>query len=302
MYTLSQTLADQHNLNVLCADRPWGQVHEKFRGNAYYGAASVLKEYAGIPQTTPLNIIVPHGPSRSGTWVWSSERKNKLKRVFCYPPHRKKAYQMVGKKTILSAAPFAYAAEMLKKEPKPKRRGTLFFLSHSTRHVTTILDFQKLSDMLVDWDEKYRPVTLCIYWRDYNLGRHCLFRDRERGLQVISAGHMRDPNFLYRLYHLCSMHKYASGNAIASYIFYSIKAGCSYFYTKMDFVFTGDPEKLRRSGVVPKDKGYIRRVAEIQAMFTHPHKRMSVEQLALVDYYLGTQHLKSPKELRKVLL
>ncbi len=291
MRTLTQTLADQNDLDTLCADRPL-RTREKFSANDYYGGAAVLKEYAGIPQKKPLRVIVPHGPSLSETQLWRAERKNKLSRVLCYPSYREKVYWEIGKRPILSAAPFAYAVKQVAIDSS-KRKGTLFFPRHSTHHVTVHMDFDKLADMLVSWDEEYQPVTVCIYWRDYNLGYHIPFQ--ERGLRIVSAGHMFDPNFLYRLYHLCSRYKYSSGNGLGSYIFYSVKAGCSYFYTDAEFTCTGD---LERSLGVAEEA----RTSMLKEIFHQRREKMTLDQLNLVDYYLGVRYLKSPKELRKVIL
>ena len=58
-------------LENLAADRPLITV-EAFNANDFYGNASVLKEYCGLPDGFPLPGILPHGPSMHGK-VWDAE-------------------------------------------------------------------------------------------------------------------------------------------------------------------------------------------------------------------------------------
>jgi hypothetical protein len=150
--------------------------------------------------------------------------------VLCYPPYRERSYrEHTDKRVVLSAAPFLYVAEMLKNEPRPERSGTIFFPSHSTHWNTAHMDYELMAKQLTLLPDQYQPITVCIYWRDVNLCRHIPFQDC--GIKVVSAGHIyQNPYFLHRLYHLCSLHRDASGNAPGSHLFYSVTAGCSYFH------------------------------------------------------------------------
>jgi hypothetical protein len=136
-----------------------------------------------------------------------------------------------------------------------------------------------------------------MYWRDFNLGRHIPFQ--ERGLPIVSAGHIYDSAFLYRFYHFCSMHRYAAGNGLGSYIFYSVKAGCSYFYfDKVGYSYKID-RKVHTDGLPAEAPA-----AELalKSLFGVPRPSMTAEQLKTVDYYLGAGYLKSPRELKQQLL
>ena len=297
MLTLTETLSSQNDLESLCADRPL-RTREAFTPNAYYGIDRILKEYAGLPRACSLKVVVPHGVVLDENFVWEAEKKALVPGVFCYPPYREPAYwAQTGKKVFLSAAPFLYLVEMLQDQPQPARQGTIFFPQHSTHHVTAETDFEGLAEELAQLGSEYQPVTVCIYWRSFNLGHHLPFE--KRGMRIVSAGHMYDPAFLYRFYHLCSLHRYASSNGLGSHMFYSLKSGCSYFH--FDCVkphLVADDLVLNRD--VSKTSPAIE--AALKALFRSPQPSVVAEQLDTADYYLGAEYLRSPRELRKLLL
>jgi hypothetical protein len=302
--TLQDTLASQCDLPRLCADRP--QVtNEIFAPNAFYGMNAVLKLYAGLPQTYALKAVVPHGMVFNDSYVWRNEANAPVPVVLCYPPYRQRAYAShTTKEVILSASPFLYAAEVLKTQPRPERRGTIFFPAHSTHWSTVHADFERLADELTRLEGEYQPVTVCMYWRDFNLGLHVPFQ--KRGLPVVSAGHIfGDSDFLYRYYHLCSLHRYASGNGVGSHLFYSVKAGCSYFHFDNDELSYETPPEHYSRVFVGEQHEYPPETAiecALKSLFGEARRLMTEEQLRTVDYYLGASYLRSPRELREQLL
>lgn len=293
--TLGRTLKEQQNLGKLCADRQPHTV-EKFGGSNFYGVANIYKQYAGLPLTKPLPGIVLHGVSLHTHWVWIREANAGVPAVYCYPEFRREIYEKHGKKIILSASPFAYAAEMLKGQAQPERKGLIFFPTHSSHHITSKYNGDILAEKLSEFDDKYKPITICLYWKDYLLGAAKPFQ--ERGFKVISAGHMFDKLFMYRFYHLCSTHKYASGCDIQSQIFYSVKAGCIYFTTEFPYHHIGD-----KPGALDRDMGKGgKHVERVREAFRNPTDMVTSGQKELVDYYLGMKYFKSRKGLRNDLL
>ena len=294
--TLEDTLASQTDLSRLCSDRPL-RTNEIFAPNAYYGNDLILKEYAGLPPSYRLKVVIPHGLIMSEDFIWKAEAKAPLPAVLCYSSHRQCVYASRANKHVFhSAYPFVYLVEMLKRDPAPERRGTIFFPAHSTHHVTAQMDFEAVAEKLLRLGTQYEPVTVCIYWRDFNLGHHTAFE--RRGLQIVSAGHMYDPAFLFRFYHLCSIHRHASSNSIGSSLFYSVKSGCSYFCLD-----SGTVSHIAEDHVLKRDVSSsepARRDA-LESLFRTPRETTTAEQMEAVDYYLGIKYLKSPLELRRQL-
>lgn len=296
MIGLAQVLDEQKNLNKLCANRGNPTV-DRFRGNGFYGMADVYKTYARIPVETPLNGVVPHGPYLSDTWLWKAEAKANLPYIYCYPEFRQAVYKRhTNKKIVLSACPFIYIEHMLKDELKPERNGTLFFPVHSSKCVSIQQDYNKLADKLVSIDEKYQPIDVCIYWRDYLAGAAEPFL--QRGLRVVSAGHIYDRLFLYRLYHLLSQYQYASGNKLGSHLFYTVRSGCSYFNIDFSYKFIASPRALRENCEDIKAE----RRNEINQIFEMQTQASTEKQQDMVNYYLGAAYFKTREELRREIL
>ncbi|GAB1543055.1 hypothetical protein NUACC21_57290 [Scytonema sp. NUACC21] len=302
MLTLKETLSNQNNLYHLCLNSHF-QTHEFFFGNAFYGNDFILKQYAGLPETYPLKAVIPHGVYL-GDSIWEAEIYSPLPVIFAYPSYHEKTYinliqkNTINKVVIPSASPFLYLVELLKEYPKPERKGTIFFPAHSTHHVIVQADWERLAEELLNLSEEYQPVTVSIYWKDFELGRHIPFQ--KRGMRIVSAGHMFDKNFLLRFYHLCSTHRYSASNEIGSNLFFSIKAGCSYFYMdKFQYYYTAESEEILKRDVHPTISG---RDEVLKSLFKNPKPCMTIEQLKTVDSYLGAEYLKSPEELRQQLL
>jgi hypothetical protein len=243
--SLEQVLSDQEDLRGLCADREL-VTREIFQWNDFYGNATILKLYARLPQSYPLKIVIPHAISFSATHMAEGEARFPLPVVHCYPQARKAAYLRSTRKLVLdAAAPFLYVRELLADQAGPNRSGTIFFPSHSTHHIEARYSVDEIAVRLRQLDEKYAPITICLYWRDVNAGLQDVYA--RHGFRVVSAGHIYDPLFQFRLFHLCTMHRFSASSELTSAMFFSIAAGCQYAYipgTPTEYV--ADPETLTR--------------------------------------------------------
>jgi len=304
MITLQEVLDEQKDLPKLCAKRGNPTI-DAFHGNGYYGVADIYKTYAEVPLNKPLNGIVPHGVGFDPKWVWSGAAKANVPYIYCYPDHCQKQYKRdTNKKVILSASPFVYVMEMLKNQPKPERRGTLFLPLHSTRFVIIQQDYEELANLLLTFDEKYQPVHVCIYWRDRLLGAAKPFQSK--GIPVVSAGHMFDRLFMYRLYHLFSQYQYTSSNLQSNSLLYGVKAGCTFFHTRLPFkpvasarILKRDAGNINTKHMTKLGRAFAPRSDTTGAfLWEERNDTTTPEQKRLVDYYLGTAHLKTKKQMR----
>lgn len=296
--TLEETLEDQKDLKKLCTDRPL-ETNEIYWLNAVYGLDWILKEYANLPYDEPLKAVIPHGIYLTEDVIIDPDATADLPVILCRSLHEYRGYQKLimkygfNKLVLYSACPFLYVVELLKHVPKPERKGTIFFLPHSTPYMTLQTDFEALAEELESLEDKYQPVTVCAYWSDVNLDHHVPFQ--QRGFKIVSAGHMYDPRFLFRFYHLCSTHRYSTSNALGSHLFYSIKSGCSYFHLeKISCAYKTEE---------PNQQKYIEKWSSVEensdlpSLFKFPPSERNKEQIKIADYYLGTDHFKSPDEL-----
>jgi hypothetical protein len=296
LLTLKNTIDDQSDLIELCCDRVL-KTEELFKPNAYYGNDFVLKKYSSISNNKSLKIVIPHGVYLTGSFVWVEE-KNAI--IPCLYYHSRNRYEIYNNKTnkilLPAASPFVYLTELLKDQPKPEREGSIFFPSHSTHHVVSETDFENLAAAIEQLDDKYKPVSVCMYWRDYNLGHHEIFQ--KKGFRIVSAGHMFDPCFLFRLYHLCSIHKYSISNELGSHLFYSLKSGCSFFFCNYEqTTYKATVGILERDAPIP-DREIVK---SLLGLFSKPTDKPTDEQLHVADDLMGVEYLKSPDELREEL-
>lgn len=290
-----QLLSEADDIERLCRPRDL-RTSEIFAPNAFYGNDLVLKQYAGLPPDRPLKAVVPHGIVFDRSYVWESERRALLPAVLAYNDDRAQAYaRTTGKLPIRTAVPFAYLPKLLGAVPPGERSGTLFFPGHSSHRATAHADFAGMADALTRLDAKYLPATVCIYWRDHELGRHRPFL--ERGLRVVSAGHIFDAAFLFRLFHLCQRHRYAASNHVGSSLLYSVLAGCRFFVLPgFGVIYSGVQahleQDLSRGGEL---------LGELAAAFGAPADEITARQSSLAAGTCGLDHLLGPAELRAVL-
>jgi hypothetical protein len=299
MYTLEQVLADQQDLDTLCADRPL-RTRELFSGNSFYGHDYILKHYASLPTDYVLKAIIPHAVYVHDKPHWQREISLPVPVNYIYPPHLMLVYaQATGRLTASFCSPFLYLLKLLEEQPKPARQGTLFFPVHSTEHISAVTDLEKLADTLLALEEPFHPVTVCVYWADYLRGQHLPFQ--KRGLKIVSAGHRYDPFFLFRFYHLCSLHQYAASNEFGSALFLSIAAGCSFFFHNIEQpVCYTRASRYQQKSKTQIDNPDIKATAI--TLFSEVCTPPTTEQQQFVAYFLGADFLLSPAQLRKKLL
>lgn len=291
--TFQEALTDQDDLEDLCSDREL-VTREPFHQNAFYGDDRILKMYADLPLGATLKVIIPHGVNLDSEFVSEAERDARLSIVHCYPPSRATVYrEQMKKEVVLSASPFLYTIALLGEKVIKQRHGTIYFPHHSTPAITASMDNEMLAEKLQQLDTRFQPITVCIYWRDFNLGHHLPFI--RRGFRIVSAGHRSDPNFLFRLYHLLSLHRFAGGNELGSHIFYAVAAGCPYFHLEgYNAEFVADELSLRQMRAKPNKLTTER----IKAVFNIDQLSNTERQLQTANYYLGADYFRSPAELR----
>lgn len=292
-FTPGETLSLQRDLDGLCAERAL-ETRELFAPNAYYGNDLALKAYCGWPADRPLKVIIPHGVVFNRDYLWGAEVRASLPVVLAYPDYRIPAYRAGSRKLIVAgAAPFVFVCRMMQRVPVPQRAGTLFFPAHSTHGVNAETDHHAIAARLSRLDQKYLPVRICIYWKDFLAGRHLPYADR--GFEILSAGHMFDPAFMFRLYHLLSMHRFAASTTEGSYIFYAVQAGCIYFH------LPGFDTRLQPRTEANRTEFCAHPEAEaVLPAFLTETGEVSSKQAQIVETFMGARNIASPAALRKI--
>lgn len=177
------------------------------------------------------------------------------------------------------------------------RTGTVVFPAHSSHHIIAEFDYQSYADELIRLPDKYHPVVVCMYWKDWLIGRARPFLDR--GLPVVSAGHIYDDLFQYRLYDICRHFRFATSNILGTHLFSSVKAGCSFFLTGRDCGISYSNLLNMPFEASCSNPTETKRLAH--ELFNKPVNLVTSRQLEFVDSCIGTAYFRGKKEMRSIL-
>lgn len=275
---------------------------EVFPPNGYYGHADALKRYAAYPLEKPLKAVIQHGYNfLDDQFIFGGEMEAALPVFFPPNPQRAGLYHEAsgGKPAIPIGAPFLYAQRLIEEvapiERQPQRAGTLVFPIHSTRLIEASFDHEEYANLLDSMPEEFKPISVSIYWRDFLDGKHLPYA--KKGFEIVSAGHMLDPGFIYRVYLNCRRFKYACSNEYSSSLFYAVASGCRFFHLPSGPVshYAKNPEKLVFQTLTePQRKNF-------EKLFSYSDLAPFAEQSAFALSALGADCIKTPQELNALL-
>ncbi|MHB1016852.1 MAG: hypothetical protein ACYC2X_03035 [Coriobacteriia bacterium] len=286
---------EQLDLAALCADRQLSS-SELFKPNDWYGMATVLKHYAGLPIDQQLKVLLPHGIYFNDHFVVGFERAAALPVVLGFEPQRLPLYAAGGVLAASLAAPFCFA-NCLVNHAEP-RRGCLFVPMHSTHWLTMNTDWTAAADIAAGLHTEQEPVSVVIYWRDYLLGHHKPFT--ERGLRVVSAGHMFDPNFLLRQAWLLQSHARVVTNGLGSHVYYATHAGCPVHIIPQEYAIGVHESVASETPTLSPERAKAWRA--VSEEFERTEGAITDAQRALAAHYLSSDHMLEPDELAELLL
>lgn len=281
-------------LELLAADRKENTV-EAFTPNDFYGHASLLKRYCELPEDYVIRGVLPHGPCISSK-IWEVEKNHPFRARFLLSQTQREVYRSQSSKDLyVIGSPLLYAAKLLAKEVAELRenaQGTIVFPAHSTHHITSEFDHEGFINGLKQVAETDHPVTVCLYWRDIQLGRHHEYLNA--GFQCTTAGHMFDKGFLERMLKIIVSHKKAVTNRIGSSSLFAAALGLPVSFTELEVAHSADSEQFSRE-VAPHDLPLVEPFIEAGSPVTT--KTLETQQ-RLAQEATGFDQLLSPEALR----
>lgn len=290
---------NQENLNEICKRRSL-KSSELHSFNDHYGNASIIKEYCNLPLSYPLKGIIEHGLFLDDT-VWTGDYAGRLP-VFLSSTNERTQVQnaITNKPSIPIGSPFLYAMHNyennIKHEKIINRSGTVVFPEHSVDFVKATFNHEDYADKLNNLPDRFKPITVCVFWKDFFYKVDKVYR--KKGFNLVSAGHFYDPLFLYRLYEILKSHKYATSNTLGSSVFFSIKAGCNFFFT---------PSSKIQFGLFPSNffgmntKGFVKIKKEFESLFFSFNEQLNSSQIEFADKYIGSRFFRTKEELKDIL-
>lgn len=279
---------------------------EIHRYNDYYGQASVIKQYAGIPQFYPLKGILEHGIFLDDV-VFEFDQIP-LPIYLASSQSRASIQEMTTcKKAIPIGFGFLYAKKIHASLSKIKdsdidRKGTIVFPLHSTPYIKATFDHKDYAKKLSSLPGKFHPVVVSLYYRDIQQGVYNFYE--QEGLKSVTCGHRFDALFMIRLYDLCRNFKYSTSNEIGTHLFTSINSGCNFFYTPSgEVLYSGEISgiDLRKLGLAGYTESYKRIRESSFHLFSEFHDSIRPEAVNFVDQLIGTRDSKTRKELRNII-
>jgi hypothetical protein len=289
---------DVNQLEKLCAERP-ERTREKFGPNDYYGHASVIKKYCGLPDSFALPGIHPHGPSTTDL-VWDVEIKFPLEHLLLVSEAQRNIYANVcAKPATVIGSPLYYALRLMEAEAKAlaaEAVGTIVFPFHSTHHVTVQYDEDRFLKHLLALPAKAGPIVICMYWRDVQLGRHKRYVDA--GFDCVSAGHIYDRDFLFRFIRLVSARRQCITNELGTCVFYSAALGLPVTIFRQDYRLEGNSDKLVQESSARPNLPMAERFLEISR---EPKEADHIQQRDLARLALGHAALWPAEKLKAFL-
>ncbi|MER2998303.1 hypothetical protein [Pontibacter populi] len=298
-----QYLYNQENLESICKDRPL-ITSERHEVNDFYGQAYVLKRYCGLSEYKSLKLVYEHS-LKLHSEIWEEDLKAPFNTAFTSSRSRYKCFKKTNKFKFVFpiGPPLLYAKDIVEQRLKKKdldisceRRGTIVFPSHSTHHISAEFDTLSFINSLLKFSEEFKPITICIYWKDYLQGKHLLYE--QYGFKVISAGHIFDKYFLLRFYDICRQFKYSYANNIGSDLFYSSLCGCQYFCDYNIKIEHKNPNKFELhfdNSELLKNKNIA------QKLFKFPSELTS-EKVDFIETIAGTGYKRDKKTLLFLIL
>lgn len=213
--------------------------------NAFYGLADIIKQAMGLPPDEPVDGIIEHGlciPQDS-----TVEMVDHKKNVYVMGIFRQKFLQkMFPEKKIYSIGPYIqyvdsfYSESWIQNKKRELGKTLLVFPSHSTHYSTMDFDVGLLIDEIekVRLHNGFQSVLVCLYWKD--ILQHLDKRFAGHGYKFVTAGHIHDPYFLFRLKSIFLLADVAMGNTVGTNIGYSIACGVPYYLQDIPVRYTGE--------------------------------------------------------------
>lgn len=203
---------------------------EIFGSVNYYGIGNIIRNYCGFSKILPLPVSIQHGwylaavqhdakKNAGENWYWSKEIESQYNRKYS------------DIKTRATGAPFIYHLWNIGYQEMPieQRKGSIVFPAHSSDFVTVDYNYEKFAAMLDGLPEKYKPITVCIYYIEHEKGMDRFFK--EKGFQIVTNGmSLYQSDFLHNYVDNTKDKLYAFSNEPTSALIYASLMGLTAFY------------------------------------------------------------------------
>ncbi|WP_461209851.1 hypothetical protein [Desulfocurvus sp. DL9XJH121] len=285
------------NIEELAVDRPL-ESSELHSVNGYYGHAHVIKRFVGLPEEYPLKVMLEHSPGEE-FYIWPTEEKSALPVLCCSSARYAEFFNASNKggKTALAIGPVLSYLDT----PAPPRDGTrtlVFFPLHSTHHITAEFDAEGQLREMEPLLNKFDRLVACVYWKDVLLGRHELYRSH--GFHCVTAGHMYDPGFLYRLADIIRSADLLVSGLSGTEICYAALLGTPALVRRKEFSMSYDSEAIAAAHAQNLSAKSAKRDLMGKVFSTYSEELIPA-QVEFVEDLCGVRNVKTRGQMRAIL-
>lgn len=215
---------------------------ELHASNDFYGNATILKEYCGIPSNKPLNYFaIEHGISRhplDGAWINDLNSNSKI--ILTHSSVRAAILSAMTGKRAYSIGPILYYAikgDLTSNTLPNKKNRVLLIPSHSTHHINVTYSITAFIENVKRQYQDYKELVVLLYWKDVLNGVWDKYV--QNGVRFLCAGHIYDPAFLVRFAQILrSCDAVVTNNIVGSHIYHAATLNKPIHYVPSDSSYT----------------------------------------------------------------
>lgn len=266
----------------------------------WYSMDTTLKTYAKLPVNYKIHALFEHG-------VILTEFAEGAFRIHEYLPSivssKYRLNILKNKKNFKGAyaiGPYVHYAEpLLNKEQfkiEKERLGKtlLVFPSHSSNVFSAKFDFEGFCNKIEEYAKDFDTVRVCVYYQDIRMNKHEFYQ--KKGFEVITAGHANDNYFMPRLRSIIELSDMTMSNDIGSHLGYCVYLNKPHF---IDLNYSFDVDSKDTSAILLKENDNAKK---IYSLFSEFNEKISNSQFNLISYLWGFDEVKSPDELKEMIL
>jgi hypothetical protein len=266
-----------------------------FAENRFYGHAEILLAHCGLSASTHIPVRLQHG-WQPGVGMRPRDMAQPGPKIVWSSRNLERAREAGHRGALAIGAPWLYMPATPDAGPEHPR-SVLVVPFHGWERQALHGSMSAYADALAQLErEGFGPITVCLYWHEYEQVELRELFER-RGCATTTMGHRNDnPEFLRRQRELIRQHAFVSSNRVSTATFYALAAGRPFF-------LHGPPVGLSESEDPTGEQfdGWQREQFP-ELCRDDDHEPDIAKQRPIGERELGAEHLRSPEQLRDVLI
>lgn len=271
---------------------------ELYPFNAFYGHAHLLRMYARVTDSSPVKAAIEHGTTFLPNPI-DPDLATHLPRYFCAAAGQARFFEehaLHGARAVAIGAPILYARALAPLEQSAPGRRLVFFDAHSSDYATAKYDVAATASRLGELRGDFDDIVVCLYWRDVLLGRDQLYRDQ--GFPCVTAGHMFDAQFLFRLLEIILSASIVLTDQLGSHVAYALALNRPVWLEESRVKYELAHDAPYGTLGPPKEGEMLDRAA---ALLGRQVERVEPAQQAFAEELCGIENFRTPIEMAELL-